>query len=938
MSPKPSRHRLRRIKRSHLLILAGILVTVAAGGITYHFLGRSTPEDHLRAAREHLDRGQSEAAIIELKNALQLAPDRAEVRYSLGKLYLARQDFAAAEKELRRAREGGHRAEDLPILLARTLIALRQPRRVLEEIDVPEGATPQQAAPLLALRARAQLLLGDGTGAEQTLGQAEALLPGHAEVLVSRAQMSLSAGQAAVALDFLERAIAADGRRADLWLMKGDLQRLNKQGQAALASYDQALRIEPHNVAAHIAKAVLHLQANALEPAAAELRQAGRIAPDHLMVRYLDALVDFRRGRNAEAQTKVQQVLKAAPDFLPGRLLSGAVNLALGNRNHAIADLNKVLEHLPEHAHARKLLAMAMVGTGQLNEAQELLADSRFGDDLLAQSLQGDIALRKGDFAAARQHLEKAAQLAPQNASLLIELAQSRMGTGDTAGAIEALDKAAELDTTTLHPEALLIQTHLKSGNRAAAMAVVDRLLKERPKDPQVHHLRGMVLLAGGDSNGARASFTEALRLDPAYLPAAARLANLDLKANDPKAARARFEAVVAKDPKNSRAWLALAGLAASRKDDREYLDLLTRARQANPKDPAAYELLARYWLNRRDPEKALVEAKAGLDTTGFAHLHDAMGAAQLMQGNRTGALQTYQQWVKVSPSDPKAHSRLATVQRLTGDRKSALESLDRALALVPESIEILSAKAVTLAEAGRSDEGLRLARSLQHRHARSPAGYVTEGDILAHDGKLAAAAEAYVRAARIANSGMLISRAYQLLHAAGQQSRGDAMIEQWLREHPADVLARHTLAGGLLKAGRIQDAMKHYTHLLNTNPKDVIAANNLAWIYGELKDPRALIQAERAHELAPQNPATLDTLGWILVNNGQPVRGIELLRKALSRSPEAPTIRWHLAASLAKVGQKDRALLELRQLIDSGVEFPQKAEAKTLLQDLSSR
>ena len=44
--------------------------------------------------------------------------------------------------------------------------------------------------------------------------------------------------------------------------------------------------------------------------------------------------------------------------------------------------------------------------------------------------------------------------------------------------------------------------------------------------------------------------------------------------------------------------------------------------------------------------------------------------------------------------------------------------------------------------------------------------------------------------------------------------------------------------------------------------PDNPLVLNNLAWVAHELKQPNALEYAERANEMAPDNPAIMDTLG----------------------------------------------------------------------------
>lgn len=924
-----------RFTRTHAILLAAALAAMVLVWGTYYWLTNKDAADYLQAAETHTAQGDAKSAIIALKNALQLEPANAEARYRLGKLYVGIHDYLAAEKELKLAREKGHAAPDLPLLLARTWLALGQPERVLEELPVAEGAAPEHAAPLLALRARAQWQRNDSTAAEASLQQAETLRPADTETLLTRAMMAAAGNAPERALALLDHALGQDARRAEIWLFRGDLLRQAKRRADAQTAYRRALELEPDNVAPRVALAMTQLEADAIEPAAKELKEAAKHAPNDVMVRYLMALIDFRQERLTDAQAKLQQVLKFDPGFLPAHLLSGAVNLALGNRNTAISHLTRVIDQSPEHPQARKLLAAAMAQSGQLDDANRLIAGLKDADDLWTAALQGEIALRQGDPASARRHLERASALAPDNPDLMVMLAQSRMAGGDREGAVEALERAAELDTTSTRPDVMLVQTHLQAGRTAEAMAVIDRLQKALPRDPLPHNLRGIVHAAGKDHARARASFAEALRLDPSFLPAAANLAHLDLMDNDPKAARGRFEAVLAKDPGNGRARIALANLSLAEKNERAFLDHLTKAKQADAKDPAAYYLLARHWLRKQDSTKAMAEARAGLDATGRGEFHEIMGKAHLLNKDTIAAANAYAKWVEASPNNPLAYYHLAEAQRINKAPLDALRSLDQALALAPDLAEAAGAKATLLADIGRSAEGLKLATELQKKQPKSPAGFVAEAEILAKGSRFAEAGDAFVKAAELSGDNRLALRAHEAYQRAGQSDRSMAWLGQWLASRPDDTPVRHNLALALIRAGKLKEAAGHYEQLHQTNPRNPVVVNNLAWLYSELKDKRALQLAEEAYKLSPDTPETMDTLGWILVNEGKAKRGLELLKKAHALSPDSTAIHLHLASAHAAVGDRNNALTSLEQLLGGKQEFPQKAEAVRLFNQL---
>ena len=84
--------------------------------------GGDSPESQVKSARDYLAKGDSSAAVIQLRNALQKAPNNAEARYLLGSILIDRRDPAGAVKELRTALQLGYPAEQVLPALARALI------------------------------------------------------------------------------------------------------------------------------------------------------------------------------------------------------------------------------------------------------------------------------------------------------------------------------------------------------------------------------------------------------------------------------------------------------------------------------------------------------------------------------------------------------------------------------------------------------------------------------------------------------------------------------------------------------------------------------------------------------------------------------------------------------------------------------------------------
>jgi predicted Zn-dependent protease len=114
------------------------------------------------------------------------------------------------------------------------------------------------------------------------------------------------------------------------------------------------------------------------------------------------------------------------------------------------------------------------------------------------------------------------------------------------------------------------------------------------------------------------------------------------------------------------------------------------------------------------------------------------------------------------------------------------------------------------------------------------------------------------------------------------------------------------------------------------------VLLNNLAWTLGQTKDPQAIGLAEQANKLAPNQPAIMDTLGTLLVEQGKDVeRGLLLLAKAVELAPQAADVRLNYARALLKTGKSAPAKQELETLAKLGDKFPAQAEVAAMLKGL---
>jgi tetratricopeptide (TPR) repeat protein len=181
------------------------------------------------------------------------------------------------------------------------------------------------------------------------------------------------------------------------------------------------------------------------------------------------------------------------------------------------------------------------------------------------------------------------------------------------------------------------------------------------------------------------------------------------------------------------------------------------------------------------------------------------------------------------------------------------------------------------------------------------PDAYVMVGDALAIQGQHAEAAREYRKAANIAFSEPVAMRLIEALRNSGDARGARQVLALFLEQNPQSVPARLLAANAYLQAGQWDAAIQHYEQVRRRlGDRDSTLLNNLAWAYSETGDyDRAIPMARKAWSLDPRNPATADTLGWLLYKSGEdPARGLALLEQAVRGAPTDTEIRAHLGTA----------------------------------------
>jgi tetratricopeptide (TPR) repeat protein len=228
----------------------------------------------------------------------------------------------------------------------------------------------------------------------------------------------------------------------------------------------------------------------------------------------------------------------------------------------------------------------------------------------------------------------------------------------------------------------------------------------------------------------------------------------------------------------------------------------------------------------------------------------------------------------------------------------------------------------------------LALAQTLQAQPATKAAGFALEGDLYMADKSFGKAAKSYQEGLKIAYERPLVIKRFQALNASGVKDP-DGVLHDWLAKHPDDAGTRLLLAQYYMDRTQNALAASQYELVLKAHPTSVGALNNLAWIYTEQHNPKALPLAEQAYKLAPQSAGVADTYAWALISGNQPKAALPILEKAAKDAPKVPSIQYHLAVAQARTGDKAGARSTLEALQKSAANFEEKPAAEKLYREV---
>ena len=892
--------------------------------------------DYMSNARDSLKKGDLKSAQIDLRNAVRNDPQNAEAHFLLGRVSIELGDPVAAEREAQAARERGFDPHQTVPLLSQALLGQAKYQILLDDLK-PDGRDPTLDASILVSRGYALIGLKKPDDAKKAFAEAQQVAPNAVEPLLADARLSVARADLNGAQAKIDAAIAAQPKSVEALLAKAQLLRLKNDGPGAMAVLDDLIASQPTAMQARLDRASLALAMNKNDQAKADIEAVLKGTPGNVQAIYLAAVMEAQAGHWDVADKDLEKISAFIGRIQRAYYLQAVVKEQLGQYEQAEESARKYLARFPNDIAGYKVLARVQFAKKRPDlviDALGKVAESGKADaetyDLLGRAYSA--TNRATDAVAAFQ---KAQAMAPNDVGLQTRLASARMGMGDVDAAMGDLEHTLQLVPKAPAVGEALFFASLASGDMEKAQDALDKVKAMQGDTEITGNLEGLLHLAKTELPEAETTFEGLVKKYPDFAAAKVNLARIVAMRGDQPKAEDLLAQVLAKDPVSEPALTMAVFYKLQNGRLAEAIDIMTKAHNAAPQVPATTANLGELYIRNGDPQKALDLALAQKPPVSTAiEIYSLKAASYLALGRKKEARDTYAELLKQDANVIGARRQLVALLIESGDFEAARAALLAGIAASPRNYQLYQDLAMIDLKSTGVEAALATADRLMGQDRDFADLRALKGDLYLAANRPNDAVDAYQKEFTANPSSMLVTRLAGAEMRAGRVDTATKLLIEWVSQHDDDFGVLQQLSEILLATQRYAEAGTYLEQLLKKKPYDAVALNNLAWIYQQKGDDRALATARRAYVLAP-NAQTADTLGWILVTSGNPQNGVALLRQATTEASTDPRVVYHYAVALKDTGEKSEAIKQLTVVVGMKGSAKEKDDAARLLTDL---
>jgi tetratricopeptide (TPR) repeat protein len=710
---------IRNLRFNRLLSVLAVIVLIqflsSCGG------AEDRKASYFKRGMELYEQGNYVKAKLEFKNVLQIDPKDAEAHFMFGQIMEKEQNWRQAYALFLRAVELNPNHVGALIQLGRLYAMSGAPEKALEAADKVLVQKPGDPAAMV-LKGLAKARMGNKEDAVRDVEAAVKVDPQNVDAASLLSALYADLGDTDKAIKLAKQSMEKNPKNMGIHLLlarmyektgdtKGTVDLLkkmiaiqpdNQTNRNRLAAYHHskgskaeaekvlrdAISAQPESVDAKLSLIeYLGRDKSTRGKAEQELQGFAQKAPQEYRLQFALAEIYLGTGRREEARKLYQDISeneKEGVDGAKARTKLAGLLMVDSKMDQAKSMIDGVLAEDPKNKDA--LLTRAAISLAS-KEADKGIADLRIllGEDpgnVKALRLKARAHLAKKEIALARESLEAAIQVSPQEAAANFELAQLLVQTGKADDAISVLKKMQKFapDHAGIMLGIAKIHARQKKWNEVAAVA--KQMQQKHPDSALGYYYGGLALQGKGKLEESVNLFEQSLKISPNAVEPLIAVAKSWFALKHPDKALERVQQAIAHNKDNFLAYNLAGEIHISQKRVNEAKVAFNKAREINPRWPVPYSNLAKMSLIKKDVPKALSMLELGFKNTNDLSLAVELAAIYERSGKSAKALALYEGLSNKHPNVAVVKNNLA-MMLLSGNPDKV--ALDRALDLTKE-------------------------------------------------------------------------------------------------------------------------------------------------------------------------------------------------------------------------------------------------------------
>ena len=858
-----------------LLVLIGVFISGCSEN--------KSAEDFLQEAAQYSEAGDSKAAIVALKNAVQLAPRSSVARFELGKVQLLLSRFDEASKELSRALEYGY-TENLVIPMLAEALARSGANVELSELSYDASLlSPLEQLEVGARRVASLVGLEKSKEASALVEQLllidadspyKGMIKGYQFILAENFPEALNTLKIVLEEAPLNRDVIR--LTARLYILTGDT-------ETATNLYEEYIQVAPDDIQAKFALVNILMDQNQSQRAE----------------KYIDELleVNSNNGRLNQLKATARSVAEdyvAAKEFAEKAINGGrsdsALRLIAGFASYQLKDYESVIRHitvvtdvLPDDHPALQILVDSQLQLNMGEDANAVLSrvDDTVADQLLLFPRASYGLIKDGDTEAAKAMI-KQTENTGNSSEDLIRIGALKLSLNDLDG-ISDLEQALQKAPESYEAKSTLAGAYIVTKQIDKGMALAKKWQQEQPEMIEGYMLEVDMLGQQNKLTEAVEALKKAEVIDPNNSAVQLASIRLDMIMERYKQGLVKVESLLSKEPNNVNALASYYKITTELGDASLALQKIEIASKNNLNDEGLTILFATALVANEKFLEAINELnRINADRLTQSTYWRLKGMALYNSSNLADLHTHYSKWVQLFPDELDPTLGLLHILDLQREFTKATKVAEDFLA-IKDQAQIRMMAAYFAAMSNDATAAKKALSTIGSEYQDLPYIRGINARIAVLEGRGSQVVED-ARANYIAiKSSDNLALYVQTLDSAAQTAQVFPIVQQHVNDFPTDVRSKALFAARQVAIDSVA-ALASYEELLKDYPNDPGLLNNAGYLHFKANNvEKAFEYSAKANKINPTNLNYADTYAQVLLQQGNNEQAVEAYNIAIT-------------------------------------------------------